>query len=237
MRLLLTTYQKSGTHQIMPVFTPIEQLVDRSYQQMNAVNDFYDIPINTEEINIQETIDALKSFKNKAFGHITFRNEYAYELLRDRVLFNIRDPRDIIAAEIHNADRKYLEGEKTHTWLNLRIENEYLFDLPDRIEHLIKIAKIRWTCWLGWLDFPNISIIRYEDLRLKPEKAYEENETLFLENGVSFEHLIKSLQPKKKNPTFITGRVGDWKWMFSSREKKLAEKFLGGIINALGYDV
>lgn len=241
MRLLLVTYQKSGTHQIMPVFMPLPDIVDRSHQQMNAVYKLYspDLVVHPSP-HIQETITALKTFPSKAYGHITYCKEYD-EILRGNtdVLFNVRDPRDIIMAEVHNAKRKYDQGERDHAWMNIDIgDGNRLFDQPNPIPYLIDIARERWVYWLGWInEFPNTHVIRYEDIRMRPVDTYNTLRNLFISHGVGLEHFAKNIKPKKKNPTFVSGRTGDWKWAFSEDEKKYAKERLGFVIRRLGYEL
>lgn len=188
---------------------------------------------------LQETINALKTFSDKAYGHITYREEYD-EVLRGNteILFNVRDPRDIIMAEVHNAERKYEQGEKNHAWMNIDTGNgEVIFDDPNPIPYLIHVASVRWKYWLGWLDFPDVHLIRYEDIRLKPVETFIEHKDLFNRHGVGFEHFMKHIKPKKKNPTFISGRVGDWRAFFSKEEKVYAQNMLGSTIEKLGYEL
>jgi hypothetical protein len=208
---------------------------------MNAVYRLYspDLVVYPSP-HIQETITDLKTFINKAYGHITYCEEYG-EVLRGNteVLFNVRDPRDIIMAEVHNATRKYAQGERDHTWLNIDVgDGRMLFDRANPIPYLIDMARVRWIYWLGWInDFPNTNVIKYEDIRLKPEETYDKFSDLFIRHGIGKAYFLKHIQPKKKNPTFVTGRVGDWRAFFSREEKFYSQDKLGAIIEKLGYEI
>ncbi len=118
MRLFIASYQKSGTHQIMPMFLPnIPDVVDRSWNCWINAPERYGLNKQINQAGLLETTMNLRQFKHsavKAFGHLSYTPEYAKVFMDTdtKVLFNIRDPRDVIVAEYGNAQRHYAEKRK-----------------------------------------------------------------------------------------------------------------------------
>jgi hypothetical protein len=245
MRLFITSYQKSGTHQIMPMFLPnIPDVVDRSWNCWINAPERYGLNRKINQKGLAEVITNLRTFKHgatKAFGHLSYTPEYAEVFMEThtKVLFNIRDPRDVIVSEYENAKRHYAEGRKEMALYNFLDKEDgiCLFDKDDPITELIILAGARWPNWLGWLKHDFVLPVKYEDLRLNIQEA---SEKIFrwLEgtNCNSIAEMVKKAQPDSSNPTFRKGLVGEWKTTFEPHHVKLSEKLLGGIIEALGYE-
>jgi len=238
-RLFITSYQKSGTHQIMPIFGMIPDVVDRSWQDWIDVPDRYRM---NKEINwkgVKETAQNLRTFKhnsNKAFGHLTYLPEYAevFEETNTRVIFNIRDPRDVIVAEYENAQRP---GNKMplHNFYDQESE-KFLYDHDDPILELIVFSAARWPKWLGWLDHDFVMKLKYEDLRLRPDETAKRIFDWAQPTGIPLaKDLVKKSRPTSGNPTFRRGIPGEWKEKFEPRHVELARELLSDIIEEMGY--
>ena len=242
MRLFITSYQKSGTHQIMPMFVVRPDVVDRSLNEMIDVPAKYNLNAEINLAGVRETVENLRVFKlgsSKAFGHLSYMPEYAkvLEETNTKVLFNIRDPRDIVIAEYENALRKFERGENMPLWNFYDSEKEeYLFRSKDPIAELIVFAAARWPRWLGWLDHDFVKPVKYEDLRLRTRETVEE--LIKWLNGVGcsgVDTMVKEAIPKPGNPTFRKGEPGEWKTVFTPHHIELADKLLSGTIKRLGY--
>ena len=244
MRLFITSYQKSGTHQIMPMFGMIPDVVDRSWQDWIDVPDRYRLNKEINKPGVIETVNNFRAFKhssNKAFGHVSYLPEYAkvLEETDTRVLFNIRDPRDVIVSEYENALRKIGVGDKMPMWNYYDAENEkFLYDHDDPITELIIFAAARWPHWVGWLDHDFVLPVKYENLRLRTLETTKEIVSWIQGTGCeSAEKLAEMARPGASNPTFRRGVPGEWKIKFEPHHVKLADELLGDIIKRMGYEL
>jgi hypothetical protein len=242
MRLFITSYQKSGTHQITPMFVTRPDVVDRSGNEMINAPSKYGLNTEIGVEGVQETVENLRVFRfgsSKAFGHLTYLPEYAkvLEETNTKVLFNIRDPRDVVIAEYENALCKFGDGDNMPLWNLYDNEKcEYLYRSGDPIAELIILASTRWPQWLGWLDHDFVKPVKYEDLRLNTRETVEELFEWLEGVGCSdVDTMAKNAIPKPKNPTFRKGEPGEWKSAFTLRHAELAMEFLGDIIEKLGY--
>jgi hypothetical protein len=242
MRLFITSYQKSGTHQITPMFVVRPDVVDRSSNEILDVPRKYNMDTEINNDGVRETVEDLRVFRfgsDKAFGHLSYVPEYAdvFERTNTKVLFNIRDPRDVVVAEYENALRKFEQGDMMPLWNFYDSEKgEYLYSSDDPIAELIVLAAARWPRWLGWLDHDFVKPVKYEDLRLRTRETVEEIIEWLGGMGCSDANtMAKNAIPKPGNPTFRKGSPGEWKTAFTLRHIELADEMLGGIIKRLGY--
>lgn len=245
MRFFITSYQKAGTHQIMPAFGATSQIVGRAYVDMAAIKGYGMSGVNAA--GIPETCAQLREFKDKAFGHLPYLPEYAEAIQAQptKVIFNVRDPRDVVIANLYSIRKIYYKipecpGAKGNGHLNMMSEEgKLVIDEDDPIGKLIEIESYRWPHWLGWLQHDWTMLVKYEDLR-RPETATEtvsKIASFIRPNKLDVHTIAGNLRPQHSNPTFRAGRIGDWKTEFSAHHKKLAEELLGDTIRKLGYEV
>lgn len=244
MRLFITSYQKSGTHQIMPMFGGMmPDVVDRGHSQWVDAPKRFGLNRDINYEGVQETIRHLLYFKhhsNIAFGHVAYMPEYA-KVLEDTntlVLFNVRDPRDVVVAEYMNGLRQIAaDGQASPLWNFFDDEaGMRIFEKPDPISDLIELAAARWPRWLGWLDHDFVMKVKYEDLRLN---TYETCLKIFQfaqpVGIIDARALEKGTKPKPNNPTFRKGKPGEWAKVFKNHHTKLAKELLTDIMDKLGY--
>jgi len=242
MRLFITTYQKSGTHQIMPMFEPISDIEDRSRVSRVVLEPYLGSHAKYNQEGIGMTCHDLATFGDRRFGHIAYQPEYAEAIQKipTKVLFNIRDPRDVVVAEYKNMERHYKKyGQDGHKalwdWYDNNV-GKYIFDKEDTLTDLIHFASLRWPKWIGWLDYKWTMPVKYEELRLDTLNTCEKI-CNWLDGLCPIEPLkmAKKAKPRPKNPTFRKGIPGDWITEFENRHKQLANDILGDIILKLGY--
>lgn len=245
MRIFLTTYQGSGTYQIMPALGILANVVDRSMNSMmNMPKEIQCLPHKLNGAGIQETANELYKFKDSVFGHISFLPEYALALrsCQTKAIFNVRDPRDVIVSEFHKMKRMannvaIHKDESMRFFLDLMYEDgQYTHD-KDIIHELIIYSAARWPRWIGWLDQDFVLLVKYEDLRLNPKETLQR--IIDWSDPFEFssiEEMMEKLRPRKTNPTFRKGHVGEWKTTFSEEHKRLAKELLGDIVEKLGYE-
>ena len=119
MRFLFTSYHKSGTHQAYPMFMDqIPHLIDHSNIQFKGA-DKWGMPASRfPNPRYLETIEELRNFTGKRFGHISYMPEYAEAIQAKptKVVFNVRDPRDVVIAEYENIKTKVRTGPGLGMW-------------------------------------------------------------------------------------------------------------------------
>lgn len=238
MRIFITSYQKAGTHQIAPAMEIYADIEDRSYADISQIHG-YGVAKQIDKDGLEYTCEKLRKFKDKKFGHIPYTPEYAEAIQHHptKVLFNVRDPRDVVVANYHNIHKKWYGGTG-HGHLNFKHESgKMLIEMDDPITELIKIEAVRWPAWLGWLDHDFTMQVKYEDLRTNGLETLEKIEEFVKPNSVNYLTTYSNLYPKPENPTFRAGRIGDWKTEFNSFHKELAERLLGKTIERLGYEI
>lgn len=244
-RAFITSYQKSGTHQIMPMFAPnIKSLLDASHIQFTNMPDCYNMSKEVNEEEKEKTVERLKSFDGMAFGHVAYMPEFAdaIQARPTRVLFNTRDPRDVVVAEYERIASCYQKGIPQHGWLNYHStwggEAHWLFEGPDPLMQLIEIAAARWPTWLGWLDHGFVMQVKFEELRLnRIETIAKVREFIAMYGAPDFDRMVERASPRPKNPTFRKGAVGEWKNYFEARHVKAVEKLMPDVFERLGYEL
>lgn len=248
MRLFLTSYQKSGTYQAYPMFMPeCPMIQERSGVQIIGMDEFIKrAQKGPDPAGHKKTTEDLRTFSNRAFGHIAYHPGYAdaIQATPTKVVFNMRDPRDVIVSELEMIRKHQRLGTIEHAWHNYKRFSDGIrvIDRPNPIAELIYIASIKWKNWIGWLDHEYTVPLKFEDLRLKPDETVAKLCAAL--KGCNLPktpgEMIRSTEvgrtPGKSVPTFRKGAVGDWKTYFTSKETDLAAGLLGPIMERLGYD-
>jgi len=248
LRFFLTSFQKSGTHQAMPMFTPdLPQIEDLSYVSHKGMDAWGFSSDEYPREGYEQTVEQLRSYEGKAFGHMPYLPEYAEALASKptKVVFNVRDPRDVVIAEVAYIKIHEKKNELARAWLNYRrvSDGKCIHELDDPILEMIKVDAVRWRNWIGWLDHDFVIRLRFEDLRLRPE----ETATALLKKlkGCGLVQppptMVKrsrmGRQPGSKSPSFRKGLVGEHKKYFRKRHHELARELMGDIIIKLGYQL
>ena len=228
-------------------------IVDRSSVHLKGMDawgfnsDNYPLPRMSETISELETFNKHGRDHVRAFGHVAYLPEYAkaVQKLPTKVIFNVRDPRDVIIAEIAHIKIHEKAGRIHEAWLNYKRDSDdrRINELDDPIMEMIKIDAVKWRNWIGWLDHNFVIRLQFEELRLKPlETAMRLTEQL--RPAVPPKSPAQMVQasesgrkPGSTTPSFRKGNVGEWKSYFRDRHKKLAKELMGDIIERLGYDL
>jgi len=240
MRFFLTSYQKSGTHQVYPMFMPnCPSVEDKSGWIHNGMDEWGFVhPLPREERF--KTCAQLETFASRAFGHIPYLPDYAeaVQTKPTKVLFNIRDPRDVVVSEWENILTFKKKGALGHAWLNYKraSDGKRIDELDDPLSEIIKIDAIKWLNWIGWLNHDYVTVVRYENLRLHADKTID----IILEkfkgcNMPSKEEMLKKKKPGSVTPSFRKGLVGEWRKYFEPHHVELANEKLGYVMDLFGY--
>lgn len=247
MRMFLTSYQKTGTHQAYPMFMPdCPMIQERSGVQNIGMDEFIKRAQKGPTPNgHKETIEGLRTFSNRAFGHVAYHPEYAAAIQSrpTKVVFNCRDPRDVIVAELEMIKKHIRDGTIGHAWHNYKrfSDNIRVIDRPNPIAELIYIASIKWKNWIGWLDQKYVIPLKFEDLRLKPDETVAKlcQALKGCDLPKSPQNMVNATKrgriPGSAVPTFRKGLVGEWKHYFTEKDSLLAKSLLGEILTRMGY--
>jgi len=244
MRFFLTSYQKSGTHQIMPALGIRPDVVDRSGNDVRNIPFGYNVSREIMKEGVMKTCHDLASFGGAAFGHISYLPEFWNSLQKTptKVIFNIRDPRDVVVSNYYNIRRLHFGKDPGHGHLNYfnNDTGKCLMDSDDPLSELIKIEAARWPHWLGWLDQDPelLMVVRYDELR---QSGRETLERIFEWSAPhifpDIEHSLKVMSPRTDLPSVRRCMVGEHKELFEERHMKLAEELMGDTIERLGYEI
>lgn len=246
MRLFITSYHKSGTHQIMPALE-----ADGNYIVDYSGNNLADVPerfkidkvrFEDSQFGIENTSRKLATFLGPSFGHVTCLPEYveALQAQPTKVLFNVRDPRDVIIAIYCKSREDHVAQYGTGLW-NFFDEDAGcpIMEKPGRepITDLIEIEASRWPKWLPWIKQDFVRMVKYEDLRLNGLETLKEIAEWLEPHHVDPVACAMRLKPRPRNPTFRTGLIGEYKTAMEEYQIEMANDLLGDIIKTLGYEL
>jgi hypothetical protein len=228
----------------MPIFVTRPDVVDRGHSQWVDVPDRFGLNREINWDGVQETVGHLWQFKHssdRAFGHLAYMPEYAQvlEATDTRVLFNIRDPRDVVVAEYYNAMRQFEADPASSPLWNFfdKEAKKRIFEKEDPISDLIILAAARWPRWLDWMEHDFVKTVKYEDLRLNTRETLEDIMGWLDGNFCApIDTMVQRALPRPKNPTFRKGNVGDWKRTFKLHHTQLAMVLLGDVLGRMGYE-
>ena len=158
-----------------------------------------------------------------------------------------RDPRDIVVSHVfyvtdmapeHAHHKFYNENLKT---FDERLKVSIL-GRPETGMDFPNIAK-RFELYRGWLDQPQVLVLRFEDIILNRRKSIEQITDHFLKRvdtlPSSRDQIMEGLEANidpRRSPTFRSGKTGEWKKYFKEEHKKLFKDTAGDLLLQLGYE-
>jgi sulfotransferase 6B1 len=201
----------------------------------------------TPPIWIKDQLDALGPGDIR-FGYLYPIPENIEMLRRDNLahFFIVRDPRDAIISSIYWA----LEVSPRHNlrqyYTSLPSMEEIIFkEIDGFAEGALRLAGVqeRYERWLGWLEQPDVLILRFEDL-ISQRKEQLVRCLDFLEiygfkptisRAAAIAVLEEQTAPKKAD-TFRKGKAGGWREHFTDRNIERFKKSAGDLLIRLGYE-
>jgi hypothetical protein len=162
-------------------------------------------------------------------------------LPRSRLLFMVRDGRDVIDSLVHAA----LPG----SWFS-RVAKPLISSDEDRME-FVREKAIEWACWTdtcrrAWAAHPAElrRMVRYEDLLADPVGELSslcqwidlERDAASIEAAVRA-HAFGVNEPTGPKEFARAASPGLWRENLSEQEQRLAEEIIGDRLAALGYPV
>ncbi len=184
-----------------------------------------------------------------AYGHLHAVPEITARLThpRNATFFIYRDPRDVVVSHVHYVT----EMEPNHVHHDYYARQLKNFDerlktsILGRPELTIPFPDVgaRFAPYLGWLDHPEVLLLKFEDFITQRAAALEK--VLDFVEGRGFrvrtsrqqalEALESAIHPQK-SPTFRSGKIGKWREVFSEEHKSLFKTVSGDLLIRLGYE-
>lgn len=238
---------KSGSHLISQVLQGLPQVgafVDPGYPPVtrNQANAKLDDAAILAELAAMRPGDL-------RYGYVQARPPFL-ELLKQAgraTLFVYRDPRDVILSHVFYATELH-PGHALH-----RYYNETLTSMEARIQAAIdgvdvpgaELSPIRakYERYLPWLEQPWALCLRFEDLILNREAAFERLLDYLEARGfrpsrprpAAMAALSAAIQPKKSG-TFRKGQPGGWREHFTPANQEHFRAATGDLLARLGYE-
>ncbi len=256
--LFANSFPKSGTHlltQVLAGFSKIGTAVDSGLPAIVTFDGFTGRKRSLEEI-LGDLLQLLPG--DIAYGHIHSLPEVVELLCQPgwAGTFILRDPRDVAVSHVHYISR--MAPKHIHH----RYYHDVLTSFPERLEASIAGVPVdklqlvsdqpvleplpnlfdRFKPYMGWLDHPEILILRFEDFVNNQyesiakvfDHAQNRGFKSFVQKEEAIEKISMSINPER-SPTFRTGKVGAWRGAFDSDNLMLLQQNMGDLLDRLGY--
>jgi hypothetical protein len=238
---------KSGSHLIIQVLQGLTRLgpfVDPGFPPANRGEDNRKLPDKAVLANIRRMRPG-----DIGYGYVAAREPFLSALTEPgrATVFVYRDPRDMLVSHI------FFAGEMNEAHAMNAYYNQVAKTTEERLNTAIRglaghgadlpSVRARYESYLGWLAQPNVLCLRFEDLILDREAAF--NRLLdflaareFAPNSSrsgAVDILKQAIEPKKSG-TFRKGRPGEWREHFTAANKALFKELAGDILIKLNYE-
>lgn len=252
---------KSGSHlihQVLQGLTQVGPFVNAGFPPVNRGED-------NERLPEQEILASITRMRpgDLAYGYILCKEPFRSALTAAgrATVFVYRDPRDMIISHIFYATQMH-PGHWMH-----RYYTETLTSMEERINAAIlgvsaaqapgselTPVRQRYEGYLGWLAQPAVLSMRFEDLILNREAAFERlldyleargyspavrgwthPSTRLVTRSQAIESLQRAIVPKKSG-TYRKGKPGNWGEYFTDENKSLFKEQAGDLLIQLGYE-
>jgi hypothetical protein len=265
--LFANSFPKSGTHlliQVLKGFTRIGLAVDSG---LPAIVTFEgDSGRQRAEDEIVRDLQRLQP-GDIGYGHVHALEGAVSYLCGEGVAayFILRDPRDVVVSHAHyitdmKADhihhRYYREALKNFderlqasiegvSSARYQVSSIELANTPQEDSSPAPLPDVRerFEPYIGWLDHPEVLVLRYEDFILDRgetsgcvfDHAIKRGFTPSLDREAAIQVLVKSIDPAR-SPTFRSGKIGGWRDSFTDQHKQLFKEVTGDLLMRLGYE-
>lgn len=238
---------KSGSHLIIQVLlglTGIGPFVDPGFP-----------PANRDEANLklqpERVLANLKAMRpgDIGYGYIGCEEPYLGLLTAPEwaTIFIHRDPRDVIVSSVFYIS-EINPGHALHEYYNREFDsveariNAEITGIDDPQNRYSGVRK-RFEKYIGWLDQPAVLSLRFEEIILARDEAFNRLLDHLETRGATFAvpreqalaALHATIQPKKSG-TFRKGQPGNWREHFTEANKALFKETAGDILLRLGYE-
>ncbi len=248
--LFANAFPKSGTHlltQVLKAFTRLGPAVDGGLRPVVNYQGTTGQPISAAAL--ARDLARLRP-GDIAYGHLHAQPETVAALCREGVapFFILRDPRDVVVSHVHyvtemepnHAHHQYYREVLENFDQRLRVS---ILGRPELEEAPFPDIRDRFEPYLGWLERPEVLVLRFEDFIADREEAL----------GRIFDHAVKrgfptavgrekaiqilaaGLDPQR-SPTFRSGKTGGWRNQFTPGHTQLFKETAGDLLVQLGYE-
>ncbi|HKJ27771.1 MAG TPA: hypothetical protein VJ965_09050 [Anaerolineales bacterium] len=247
--LFANSFPKSGTHLLTQVLAGFAQFGPFAMTGLNAVT-MYDGPTGAPRpmAEIETVLHRLRP-GDISYGHLHAEPEIISALCREGVApyFILRDPRDVVVSHVfyvtelepnHVHHRYY--AEELHTFEErLRVS---ILGRPE-LAHPFPDIRGRFEPYMGWLDRPEMLVLRFEDFILNRRETLGRVLVHAAARGFAYDgdldaavDLLSATIDPENSPTFRSGKVGGWKAHFTPAFKDLFKQVSGDLLIRLGYE-
>lgn len=258
--LFANSFPKSGTHlltQILQGFPAIGPAVNSGLPAIVSFNGETGNPRSEAEIvsDLQRLLPG-----DIAYGHVHAMPGAIQILTQENMaaFFIVRDPRDVVVSHVHYIT-KMAERHIHHEYFNQKLP-----DFSARLEASISGVtaqdllsagisatkgrelpdiRSRFDPFMPWLNFPQIKLIRFEELvndrrnQLQSIMNHASQHGFQLSTPVQTAmNILEMYINPQKSPTFRSGKTGGWKTSFSPHHKQLFKQVSGDLLQNLGYE-
>jgi len=237
MRVLITTYPKTGTNLIIQMFgNPVHIQISHNALYAGAgVNSTAKTAGNN--LKFQDMAKQIRDFPGVAFGHIPYNNVFFEAMMAHptTLIQLVRDPRDVIVSHYYHI-REKPEAAFNHVFQ----DGIKLADKPDPMMELIKLSPSRWERFTPWME--HSLLVKYEDLRTNPHREAARmidkvGEADMSQWGlINPTKMVNRIRPQN-SPTFRKGGTGDWRIEFNREHVAKYEELMKDIHEELGYEL
>ena len=245
--LVVNAIPKSGSHlltQVVDGLFAISPLVDTGMPPVNRSSG--NVKYATDD-EVQARIRQLQA-GDFAYAYLNANEHYLPLLSEDpyAVLFIYRDPRDVVVSQVKYATQVNERHHMRAYYQTLDSEedciNAAIRGVDDEVYKISSILK-RYENYLGWLDCSTALPVKFEDLILDREVAFEKILTflkghglvLNVSDGEAVAAMHEAVQPEKSG-TFRKGKPGGWKETFTVENKDVFKEVTGDLLMRLGYE-
>jgi hypothetical protein len=238
---------KSGSHLIIQVLqglTSLGPFVNPGFPPVNRAEDNSKL----SEAAILANIHRMRP-GDIGYGYLGADEPFISALTQPgkATIFVYRDPRDMIVSHIFYATQMHEEHWMHHYY------TEVLHNMEERINAAIHgvqepgseltPVRVRYDGYLGWLECPEVLSLRFEDLILEREAAFERLLDYLEKRGFSQKlprtqaiEILKDAITPKKSGTFRKGKPGNWAEYFTDANKASFKECTGDLLIRLGYE-
>jgi hypothetical protein len=174
------------------------------------------------------------------------------------VYFILRDPRDVAVSHVHYVTEmkpdhilhRYYQ-ERLHSFdqrliASIRgVTNKELgIAMGKPTQASLPAIRRRFEPYLGWLERPEVMVLRYEDfiggreqaLEGVLDHAVERGFKLSISRASAIQVLEQNIDPQR-SPTFRSGKIGSWQAAFTEDHKRAFKDSAGDLLLLLGYEI
>jgi len=244
------SFPKSGTHLLLQAIQGFARLGPVIYSGLPAITMYQ--AFSGEKLSETSLAGQIKRLQDGdiGYGHVFAEPQLVEALCRPGMAsyFIYRDPRDVVVSHVHYVTEKWTSHVHHDYYAN------QLKDFDQRLKVSIlgrpELSQIdfpgireRYEPYLGWLERPEVLVIRFEDFVQQKRRTLENILKHAAKRGFKFEAeteaalgiLEKAIDPNK-SPTFRSGKVGGWSNNFSPEHKELFKQETGDLLVRLGYE-